>query len=373
VGDSKIPSKRRVRGGGRVSPRCGLVGLPNAGKSTLFNALAHANVPAEPYPFCTVDPHEGSIILDDPRLEPLAELLHPEKIIRPHVDVVDIAGLIQGSHRGEGLGNQFLNHIREVDLILHVVRCFHRQDVSHPEGRIDPAGDYEIIRTELALKDLEILQRRIEKEERMHKIGQVSAGMDIDQLRSLAGLLERGPLDPGSSPDMKLPPDLILLTGKPEIVVFNLGEEAVQDADLSAAADGPKLHGVSIRISLESDLAAMDPEEAREIREGLGFGPGRIPVLLDQIKSDLRLITYFTKAHDVLQAWLIPEGSTIYDAAGRIHGDIQQGLIRAEVFRADDYLSHGNEASLRAEGLIRIEGRDAPVREGDVVHFKFRG
>ncbi|HEX6994216.1 MAG TPA: redox-regulated ATPase YchF [Gammaproteobacteria bacterium] len=358
--------------------KCGIVGLPNVGKSTLFNALTAADIPAENYPFCTIDPNVGVVTVPDPRLDALAAIVKPAKIVPTVVEFVDIAGLVKGASQGEGLGNQFLAHIRETDAIAHLVRCFENDDVTHVAGRVDPIDDIETIEIELMLADLETVQKSLARAERAAKTNEKSAVARRNVLQKLAAALEAGQpirelaLDDADRDVLR---DLHLLTAKPVMYIANVAEGAGDDDPLVervreyAAAKGAE--AVAISASIEAELAQLPEAERGEFLKDLGLEE---PGLNRVIRSAYRLLglkTFYTAGPKEVRAWTVRHDATAYDAAGAIHTDFQKGFIRAEVIAYDSFIARGGEHGAREAGELRLEGKTYVVQEGDVIHFRF--
>jgi ribosome-binding ATPase len=358
--------------------KCGIVGLPNVGKSTLFNALTAAEIPAENYPFCTIDPNVGVVSVPDPRLEQLAAIVKPEKIVPTVIEFVDIAGLVEGASKGEGLGNQFLAHIRETHAIAHLVRCFENDDVTHVSGRIDPLHDIEIIDTELMLADLETVQKSLQKAERNAKTNEKTAVARRDLLRKALTELEAGrpvrglALSEGEQAELN---ELHLITAKPVMYIANVAENALRDNALAARVEEfAKRQGaevVVISAGIEAELAQLTAAEQAEFLAELGLAE---PGLHRVIRSAYRLLglkTFYTAGPKEVRAWTVRQDAAAPEAAGAIHSDFQRGFIRAEVIAYESFVARRGEQGAREAGELRLEGKTYVVQEGDVIHFRF--
>jgi GTP-binding protein YchF len=363
-----------------MSLQIGIVGLPNVGKSTLFNALTRANAAVASYPFTTIDPNVGVVEVPDPRLRDVADIVKPDEIKPTTIEFVDIAGLVRGAHRGEGLGNQFLGHIRNVDAVALVVRCFTDPDVAHVSAELDPLSDCDVIDLELILADLATLERRVDKVRSMAKAQPREFASELELLDRMKAHLEGEQLASRlsvSPKEAEMLGPLSLLTLKPRLYIANVGEEDLADIGpltelVVERARSEGAQAVVLCAQLEADLAEWSPEEATEYRAELGLEASGLERLVRAGYRLLDLITFFTATGtNVVRAWTLQRGETAFDAAGKIHTDMQRGFIRAEVVAYSDLMAAGDFHTARERGLLRLEGRDYVIQDGDIVHIRF--
>jgi ribosome-binding ATPase len=361
--------------------QCGIVGLPNVGKSTLFNCLSNAKAQAANFPFCTIEPNIGVITVPDPRLTKLSELVKPNKIQPNTIEIVDIAGLVKGASKGEGLGNQFLGNIRATSAIIHVLRCFNDDNVIHVDGSVDPIRDKEIIDTELQLKDLETVSKKIQKVEKMAKTGgDKDAKKAFEVCTIVKAHLESGQsvrTAPISKEDREFIADLFLLTEKPVLYVCNVDEKSVVTGNdyvtrVKEAVKGEDAEVLVISAQIEAEIASLESYEERQMfLEDLGLEESGVTKLIQAAYRLLNLATYFTAGVQEVRAWTITQGFTAPQAAGVIHTDFEKGFIRAEVIKYKDFTTLGSEAACKEAGKLSVEGKTYIVEDGDIMHFRF--
>lgn len=365
-----------------MSLQCGIVGLPNVGKSTLFNCLSSAKAQSANFPFCTIEPNVGVITVPDDRLTKLVEMCQPKSIVPATVEIVDIAGLVKGASKGEGLGNKFLANIRETDAIIHVLRCFDDDNITHVDGSVDPVRDKEIIDAELQIKDLETVDSRIARTQKQAQTGgDKVAKVQYEVLRRLKEALEQGKpartVEPETPDEAKFLKELMLLTSKPVLYVCNVDEASAATGnhyveEVRKAIEGEGAQLLIVAAATEADIAELDTwEERQEFLEAAGLTESGVSRLIRAAYALLDLQTFFTAGPDEVRAWTFIRGSKAPKCAGIIHTDFEKGFIRAEVIKYDDYVSLGSESAVRSAGKLSIEGKDYVAQDGDIMHFLF--
>lgn len=364
-----------------MSLKCGIVGLPNVGKSTLFNCLSNAKAQAANFPFCTIEPNVGTITVPDERLTALSELINPERVVPTTIEIVDIAGLVKGASKGEGLGNKFLSNIRETDAIIHVLRCFDDPNVVHVDGSVDPVRDKEIIDIELQLKDLESVDARYQKTAKAAKTGDKEAKKLFDFYTQIKENLEQGKsarvVVPQNDEEVRWMNDLQLLTSKPVMYVCNVEEASVQSGNahverVREAVKEENAQVIVIGAAIEADIASLETFEERQMfLQDLGLEEPGVSKLIKSAYHLLNLQTYFTAGVKEVRAWTIHKGDTAPQAAGVIHTDFEKGFIRAEVIKYNDYIQFKTEAAVKEAGKMGVEGKEYIVQDGDIMHFRF--
>ena len=361
--------------------KCGIVGLPNVGKSTLFNCLSNAKAQSANFPFCTIEPNVGVITVPDNRLTELEKLVHPERVLPTTIEIVDIAGLVKGAHKGEGLGNQFLANIRETDAIIHVLRCFDDDNIVHVDGSVDPIRDKEVIDFELQLKDLDTVENKLNSLRRAVKSGDKDLVKQFNFCEKLKAELEAGhsarTVHPEGEAEASVLKDLQLLTAKPVLYLCNVDEASVKTGNeytnkVKEIADAEGAEMLIIGTKIEADIAEFDSYEERELfLDELGLEEAGVNRLIRSAYKLLNLQTYFTAGVKEVRAWTVPVGATAPQAAGVIHTDFEKGFIRAEVMSYDDFIKYGSEAAVKDAGKLRVEGKGYVVQDGDIMHFRF--
>jgi GTP-binding protein YchF len=357
---------------------CGIIGLPNAGKSTIFNAFSAAKAEVASYPFCTIQPNQGIVAVPDDRLQTLARILKPSKVTPTVLEFRDIAGLVKGASKGEGLGNQFLGHIRNVDALAHVVRCFEDENVSHVYGFLDPQRDVEIVETELILADLQTVEKRLAKAAHQAKVGEKKSSLEVPYLQEVYSRLSRGLLPAGLAfPEEgeRVCQSLELLTRKPVLYVANVDEKELEERRWTSRVETLAARGKSPVVvicgRLEAEIAELSPAERGEFLQEMGLAESALNQLIRAGYALLQLITFYTTVGPELRAWTVPRGTPTPRAAGKIHTDMERGFIRAEVISFAEFMAAGSMALAKEKGMVRAEGKDYIVRDGDILYIRF--
>jgi GTP-binding protein YchF len=360
-----------------MSWSCGIIGLPNSGKSTIFNALTTLTVPCQPYPFCTIEPNVGIVAVPDERLVKLAEILKPQKVTPTTIEFIDVAGLIKDAHKGEGLGNRFLSHIRNVDAIAHVIRYFGAKNVPHVYSDLDPRRDMEIVETEIIISDLEIVEEWLDKLDRLAKVSKEKGVKEIELLARIKSTLERSSfvnMNDFDHSEAEIVRSFNLITTKPIFYVANIDEESMGELPI-ASLEGLVLSKPSKLVyicgKLEQDLIDLSPDERKSYMDLYGMTEMSIERVIKVGYEVLGLITFYTIVGKEMRAWTIPRNTTCVKAAGKIHTDMERGFIKAEVINASDFVQYGSEHAAREHGALKIEGKDYIVKDGDILHIRF--